>query len=138
MRLLFIISTFLISLSVHAQDTLSTKSGLKYIILQKGEGEQAYANRLVKVKYTGMFESGDTFDQSNTENFEFILGRGYVIRGWDEGVRLMQTGDVYRFWIPSGLAYGKKGVPDVIPPNSNLIFNIELLEVNDLPNENAH
>ncbi len=135
MRTLVLVLCFLSTISSYAQETVTTKSGLKYAILHSGGGDQAYANRMVKVKYIGMFEAGDTFDQNQTGNFEFVLGRGQVIKGWDEGIRFMQTGDIYKFWIPAALAYGKKGVPDVIPPDTPLIFEVELLEVNDIPNE---
>jgi FKBP-type peptidyl-prolyl cis-trans isomerase len=120
------------TLTSMAGDTLQTKSGLRYLVLKEGSGEQAYANRMVKVNYVGTFENGDTFDVSAPEGFEFALGRGNVIKGWDEGVRLMKEGDKFLFFIPFSLAYGKKGIPDVIPPSSNLIFEIELLEVNNL------
>lgn len=122
----------LITLLARAGDTLQTKSGLRYIIEKDGNGNQAYANRVVKVNYVGTFENGDTFDVSPPEGFEFVLGRGNVIKGWDEGIRLMKEGDKYKFFIPYTLAYGKKGIPDVIPPASNLIFEVELLEVKDL------
>lgn len=132
MRLLICSFLFFLAFYAKAGDTIQTKSGLRYVVLKEGSGDEAYANRMVKVNYVGTFENGDTFDVSQPGGFEFVLGRGNVIKGWDEGVRLMKEGDKCVFFIPFHLAYGKKGVPDVIPPLSNLIFEIELLEVNDL------
>ena len=104
--------------------------GITYYLIKEGHGEQAYANRLCTVHYTGYFEDGRIFDSSveRDEPFQFILGRGYVIGGWDIGVRLMQEGSKYRLVVPPNLAYGKKG-DDVIPPNTTLIFDIELIKV---------
>lgn len=113
------------------QDTLMTPSGLKYIILKQGDGAQVYANRQVTVTYIGYLEDGTVFDQSESD-FSFVTGRSEVIRGWEEGVRLMKVGSVYRFIIPPHLAYGKKGYGSIIPPNATLIFNIRILSVNSI------
>jgi hypothetical protein len=114
-------------------DTVTTQSGLKYIILEKGDGPHAENGKSVDVNYTGYFINGKKFDSSKDRNepFDFILGTGKVIKGWDEGVALMSVGDKYRFIIPPDLAYGKKGAGGVIPPNSTLIFDVELLNVSE-------
>jgi FKBP-type peptidyl-prolyl cis-trans isomerase len=115
-----------------AQDTLSTRSGLRYRLVKEGEGKEAYANRIVKVNYVGTFISGDTFDVSGSEGFEFVLGRGQVIKAWDEGIRMMSEGSIYEFFVPANLGYGSKGMGEQIPPDCPLNFRVELLEVKNL------
>jgi FKBP-type peptidyl-prolyl cis-trans isomerase len=109
----------------------STESGLRYQILQKGDGEKAQKNKTVAVHYKGQLSDGTVFDSSYKRNqpIEFILGMGQVIPGWDEGVALLNVGDKARFVIPSALAYGSSGTGGVIPPNANLIFDVELMAV---------
>ncbi len=108
-----------------------TSSGLRYLILQKGDGEKAQKNKTVSVHYKGQLSDGTVFDSSYKRNqpIEFSLGMGQVIRGWDEGVALLKVGDKARFVIPSHLAYGSRGAGGVIPPNANLIFDVELMSV---------
>ena len=108
-----------------------TSSGLRYLILQKGDGEKAQKNKTVSVHYKGQLSDGTVFDSSYKRNqpIEFSLGMGQVIRGWDEGVALLKVGDKARFVIPSYLAYGSRGAGAVIPPNANLIFDVELISV---------
>lgn len=108
-----------------------TSSGLRYQILQKGDGEKAQKNKTVSVHYKGQLSDGTVFDSSYKRNqpIEFNLGMGQVIRGWDEGVALLKVGDKARFVIPSHLAYGTRGAGGVIPPNANLIFDVELMSV---------
>ena len=108
-----------------------TSSGLRYQILQKGDGEKAQKNKTVTVHYKGQLSDGTVFDSSYKRNqpIEFSLGMGQVIRGWDEGVALLKVGDKARFVIPSHLAYGSRGAGGVIPPNANLIFDVELMSV---------
>jgi peptidylprolyl isomerase len=115
------------------QDTLSTASGLKYIIKKKGTGEPAKSGWSADVLYKGFFADGKVFDQAQDRKnpFSFVLGSGSVIKGWDEGVVLMHVGDEFRLIIPSQLAYGKKGIPGVVPPHSMLLFDVELLAVRD-------
>ncbi|MGQ9847578.1 MAG: FKBP-type peptidyl-prolyl cis-trans isomerase [Bacteroidales bacterium] len=117
----------------NGKDTLKTASGLKYIIVQKAEKNaiKAEKGKTVKVHYTGYFEDNKMFDSSVERGtpFEFKLGTGMVIKGWDEGIELMHVGEKVRFLIPYQLAYGENGYPGVIPPKSNLIFDVELLEV---------
>ncbi len=112
-------------------DTVTTESGLQYIVIQSGTGAEAEAGRMVRVHYTGWLQDGSKFDSSvdRGEPFEFPLGRGSVIRGWDEGVALMRVGDKRRFIIPPELAYGARGYPGAIPPNATLVFDVELLGV---------
>ena len=121
------------SLSVFAQsgDTITTKSGLKYLVLSKGTGARAELNKNVEVHYTGYLLNGKVFDSSveRGDPIEFILGTGQVIPGWDEGIALMNVGDKLRLIIPSNLAYGEKGAGEVIPPNSTLIFDVQLISI---------
>jgi len=108
----------------------TTPSGLKYIVIKEGEGEMPTANTNVKVHYTGMLLDGKIFDSSvqRGEPIDFPLNQ--VIKGWTEGVQLMKEGAKYKFYIPSNLAYGERGAGGVIPPNADLIFEIELLKIN--------
>lgn len=112
-------------------DTITTDSGLKYIVIISGDGRRAERYRPVRVHYTGWLEDGTLFDSSVLagEPAEFELGAGQVIRGWDEGVNLMRVGDKWRFIVPPELGYGSRGYPDIIPPNATLIFDIALLQV---------
>jgi len=108
-----------------------TESGLRYKMIQKGDGKRAEAGKTVAVHYEGSLESGKVFDSSypRKKPIEFRLGQGQVIEGWDEGIALLQVGDKARFVIPSDLAYGASGAGGVIPPNATLIFDVELMEV---------
>ena len=108
-----------------------TESGLRYQILQKGEGKQAQKNDVVSVHYKGQLADGTVFDSSYKRNdpIEFTLGVGQVIPGWDEGIALLHVGEKARFVIPSILAYGSRGAGGVIPPNANLIFDVELMGI---------
>ncbi|OFY23738.1 MAG: hypothetical protein A2W98_09800 [Bacteroidetes bacterium GWF2_33_38] len=111
---------------------MTTKSGLKYIIVEKGNGKKAgKGSNNAKVHYTGFFNDGRIFDSSvkRGEPFKFEIGAGQVIKGWDEGLALMQEGDKFRFIIPFELAYGEAGRPPQIPAKSELTFDIELIEV---------
>lgn len=106
-------------------------SGLRYKVIQKGNGDQATAGKRVSVHYEGSLLSGQVFDSSYKRNepIAFQLGVGQVIKGWDEGISLLQVGDKARFVIPSDLAYGSAGAGGVIPPNATLIFDVELMKV---------
>ena len=107
-----------------------TASGLQYVVEKEGEGAQPTAEDEVTVHYTGKLLDGTVFDSSvnRGEPATFPLNR--VIPGWTEGVQLMKEGAKYTFFIPSDLAYGAQGVPQVIPPHSTLIFDVELIKVN--------
>jgi len=108
----------------------TTKSGLQYKILKKGDGKKPTVNSTVKVHYTGTMLDGKKFDSSydRGEPTEFPVGA--VIPGWTEGLQLMNEGAKYIFYIPYNLAYGEQMMGD-IPPGSTLIFEVELLEVKD-------
>ncbi len=108
-----------------------TESGLRYKMIQKGDGKKAEKNKTVSVHYSGQLENGKVFDSSYNRKkpIEFPLGQGMVIEGWDEGIQLLQVGDKARFVIPSHLAYGAAGAGGVIPPNATLIFDVELMDV---------
>jgi len=108
-----------------------TESGLRYKMIQKGEGKRAEAGKTVSVHYEGSLENGKVFDSSypRKKPIEFKLGIGQVIEGWDEGIALLQVGDKARFVIPSDLAYGPSGAGGVIPPNATLVFDLELMDV---------
>ena len=108
-----------------------TDSGLRYKMIQKGDGKKAEAGKTVAVHYEGSLENGKVFDSSypRKKPIEFRLGQGQVIEGWDEGIALLQVGDKARFVIPSDLAYGASGAGGVIPPHATLIFDVELMDV---------
>ncbi|MEI7596850.1 MAG: FKBP-type peptidyl-prolyl cis-trans isomerase [Bacteroidota bacterium] len=115
---------------VEGKDTVTTASGLKYIVVEKGKGAKATVFRKVTVHYTGYLEDGKVFDSSvkKGEPFTFELGRGGVIKGWDEGVALMNAGGKIRLIIPYNLAYGENGYGP-IPAKATLVFDVELLKV---------
>lgn len=127
---IFLLSGF-ISISATAGDTLSTKSGLKYIITKKGDGVRAKVGDKIEAHYTGKFTNGEVFDSSVDRGtpFKFNLGKGQVIKGWDEGFALLDVGDEATFIIPYELAYGAAGRPPSIPAKATLIFDVQLLDV---------
>ncbi|WP_203257310.1 peptidylprolyl isomerase [Hyunsoonleella ulvae] len=108
-----------------------TESGLRYQIIQKGDGVKAEKGKTVSVHYKGQLMDGTVFDSSYKRNqpIDFPLGVGQVIPGWDEGIGLLNVGDKARLVIPSHLAYGSRGAGGVIPPDANLIFDVELMNV---------
>jgi FKBP-type peptidyl-prolyl cis-trans isomerase len=108
-----------------------TESGLRYKIIQKGNGKKAEKGKTVSVHYKGMLSDGQVFDSSyqRKKPIDFTLGVGQVIPGWDEGIGLLKVGDKARLVIPSDLAYGSRGAGGVIPPDANLIFDVELIDV---------
>jgi FKBP-type peptidyl-prolyl cis-trans isomerase len=114
---------------------ITTASGLQYEDTQTGDGDTAQAGHFVTVHYTGWLwdngEKGAKFDSSLDRNdpFEFGLGQGMVIQGWDEGVQGMKIGGKRSLIIPSELGYGARGAGGVIPPNATLLFDVELLEI---------
>ncbi len=106
-----------------------TSSGLQYRVLREGQGRKPSEWGEVEVHYRGRLIDGTVFDSSyeNGAPISFLLAQ--VIEGWAEGVRLMMEGALYEFYIPSDLAYGRQGIPGTVPPNSTLIFEVELLKV---------
>jgi peptidylprolyl isomerase len=112
-------------------DTIKMQSGLRFLKVESGTGEKAQQGKYVSVHYTGYLMDGKKFDSSveRGEPIEFQLGKGMVIKGWEEGIELMHVGDKMRFIIPSELAYGEKGAPGAIPANATLIFDCELVGV---------
>jgi FKBP-type peptidyl-prolyl cis-trans isomerase FkpA len=116
--------------------TVMTASGLQYEDIQVGTGAEAAAGQHVTVHYTGWLQNADgsagkKFDSSKDRNdpFQFPLGAGNVIKGWDQGVQGMKVGGVRKLIIPASLGYGARGAGGVIPPNATLIFEVELLGV---------
>ena len=111
---------------------IKTASGLQIEELVVGTGAAAASGQKVSVHYTGWLTNGTKFDSSKDRNeaFQFGLGRGQVIRGWDEGVQGMKVGGKRKLTIPPELGYGSRGAGGVIPPNATLVFEVELLGVN--------
>jgi len=107
----------------------STASGLQYQVLKKGDGPKPKESDTVKVHYRGTLLNGEEFDSSYKRGEPVTFGLDQVIPGWTEGVQLMPVGSKYKFYIPSELAYGERGAPPRIPPNSVLVFEIELLGI---------
>ena len=110
---------------------VTTPSGLQYEDVQEGSGAAAKSGDTVDVHYTGWLTDGKKFDSSVDRGrpFSFRLGQGQVIKGWDEGVAGMKPGGKRKLTIPPALAYGSRGAGGVIPPNADLVFEVELLKV---------
>ncbi|KYF75044.1 FKBP-type peptidyl-prolyl cis-trans isomerase [Sorangium cellulosum] len=107
------------------------QEGLGIEDVKEGTGAEAKHGQLVTVHYVGTLTNGSKFDSSRDRNqgFSFKLGAGQVIKGWDQGVAGMKIGGVRKLTIPPDLGYGARGFPPVIPPNSTLLFEVELLSV---------
>ncbi|MEM9567310.1 MAG: FKBP-type peptidyl-prolyl cis-trans isomerase [Cyanobacteria bacterium P01_E01_bin.34] len=110
---------------------ITTDSGLQYIDIEDGTGASPESGQTVVVHYTGKLDDGSVFDSSVQRNrpFEFIIGIGQVIKGWDEGVATMKVGGKRQLIIPAELGYGSRGAGGVIPPNATLTFDVELLDI---------
>ena len=110
-------------------DTITTASGLKYIMLHEGTGAKPTPGKSVSVHYTGYLTDGSKFDSSvdRGQPISFAIGKGQVIQGWDEGIMLLKSGSRARLIIPHELGYGAQGYPPVIPPSATLIFDVELV-----------
>jgi FKBP-type peptidyl-prolyl cis-trans isomerase FkpA len=113
------------------QPLTKTPSGLGYVDLVEGTGPQPKTGDSVRVHYTGWLENGKKFDSSHDrrEPLVFPVGRGHVIKGWDEGVGSMKVGGKRKLVIPANLAYGERGAGGLIPPGATLIFEVELLGI---------
>ena len=114
-----------------SNETSTTESGLQYKDLLVGEGEAARTDATAIVHYTGWLLDGTKFDSSLDRGvpFEFIIGRGQVIKGWDEGVASMNVGGKRELVIPAELGYGDRSAGNVIPPGATLKFEVELIEL---------
>ena len=108
---------------------VTTASGLQYKVIKQGEGARPTADSKVTVHYKGMLLDKTVFDSSYERGEPATFPLNAVIKGWTEGLQLMREGGHFIFYIPAELAYGKKGAGSVIPPNSTLIFEVELLNV---------
>jgi peptidylprolyl isomerase len=121
----------LIASNTMSDNVVTTPSGLKYIELEEGTGATPERGQTVVVHYTGTLENGNKFDSSRDRNspFEFKIGTGQVIKGWDEGLSTMKVGGRRQLIIPAELGYGSRGAGGVIPPNATMIFDVELLGI---------
>jgi peptidylprolyl isomerase len=110
------------------EQTIQTASGLEYVELVEGTGRQPKTGESVSVHYTGWLKTGEKFDSSRDRGqpLVFQIGRGRVIKGWDEGVGSMKVGGKRKLIIPAHLGYGEAGAGGVIPPGATLIFEVEL------------
>ena len=133
--LLILAQVYTMTNNSDAQNLITTASSLQYIEQVVGSGNAAEVGNNVVVHYTGWLysngERGNKFDSSvdRGQTFSFPLGAGHVIKGWDEGVAGMKKGGKRTLFIPAALGYGARGAGDVIPPNSTLMFEIELIEI---------
>lgn len=137
-----IIDTYLVENDIEA---MTTESGLRYVITEEGSGPKPNAGQMVRVGYTGWILNGEHFDSSDEaiakehgifnpqrpayEPYKFAIGQGAVIKGWDEGIALLNEGSKARIWVPSPLGYGSSNRSRIIKPNSILVFDVELVEV---------
>ncbi len=113
------------------EQVVQTATGLEYVEILEGTGTQPKAGDSVSVHYTGWLKSGQKFDSSHDRGqpLVFLLGRGRVIKGWDEGVASMKVGGKRKLIIPAHLGYGDRGAGGVIPPGATLIFEVELVGI---------
>ncbi|MBN1409177.1 MAG: FKBP-type peptidyl-prolyl cis-trans isomerase [Calditrichaceae bacterium] len=127
-----IIGSLLIILFIAcSQSEVTTESGLKYTDIVTGDGDMPEKGQTVVVHYTGLLEDGKKFDSSYDRNapIDFIIGTGQMIPGFDEGIQTMKKGGKRKLVIPPYLAYGSGGIPNVIPPDATIIFEVELVDI---------
>lgn len=120
-----------ILIAMDTSNAVTTASGLKYVVVKEGDGATPKTGDNVTVHYTGTLEDGSKFDSSRDRGqpFQFKIGVGQVIKGWDEGVGTMKVGEQRTLIIPSELGYGSRGAGNVIPPDATLLFDVELLKI---------
>ena len=110
-------------------EVTETATGLQYEVLQLGTGDKPWATHTVTCHYHGTMIDGTVFDSSVMRGSPSSFPLNMVIKGWTEGLQLMNEGSKYKFYIPSNLAYGERGAGGVIPPNADLIFEVELIKI---------
>lgn len=120
-----------ILIAMDTSNAVTTASGLQYVVVKEGDGATPKTGDNVTVHYTGTLEDGSKFDSSRDRGqpFQFKIGVGQVIKGWDEGVGTMKVGEQRTLIIPSELGYGSRGAGNVIPPDATLLFDVELLKI---------
>lgn len=134
MKRMFFILAVLLPLGIFAKGRITKSDGLQYEIVKEGKGKAASLDQRVQVHYTGWLnqggKKGKKFDSSvdRKQPFVFLLGGGMVIRGWDDGVVGMKVGEKRTLYIPAALGYGARGAGRDIPPNADLIFDVELID----------
>ncbi len=126
----FVCLLMVAAVSAEAQKTMTTPSGVKIEMVKEGQGPLPKAGQIAVVHYTGTLTNGTKFDSSRDrgEPISFPLGKGQVIKGWDEALAAMKIGTRAIITIPPELGYGARGARGVIPPNATLIFDVELLD----------
>jgi peptidylprolyl isomerase len=117
--------------NIAGKNIIETSTGLKYVVFEPGNGELIENDNIVEVHYSGYFTNGELFDSSvkRFEPIRFPVGAGIVIDGWDEGLKLMRKGAKFQLLVPSNLGYGTEGSPPLIPEDTDLIFDIEVIDV---------
>ena len=118
-------------MSIMSEEIIETATGLGYVDIVEGTGARPKTGETVSVHYTGWLKSGQKFDSSvdRGQPLQFPIGKGRVIKGWDEGVGTMKVGGKRKLVIPAHLGYGDRGAGGVIPPGATLIFEVELLAI---------